>query len=238
MRYLAISHLYLIISPISRYIPHIPLYPTVSRISHAQYPADRPTRTHHASRPEPDATQSQCHPSRASRAHAFILHEQHPFTSLCPSLIHPLDHPLVQAAGASPARGPGQRCGPAAARQARHVAPPLPRCPPRAVRPLRIARTKEQGEDDSSPKRRPQLVSIDSTPLLVFFCGVSQNAAGTSKPGIQLLFNGFANNDDLVALVRRSSLQTDGFMIKDGLASLGHVSCVVSHPLCHPLCHP
>lgn len=44
-------------------------------------------------------------------------------------------------------------------------------------------------------------------------------APGAASKKIQLLFNGFAKNDDLVALVKASSLYEDGFMIKDGLVS-------------------
>eukprot|EP00937_MAST-01D_sp_MAST-1D-sp2_P000672 g672.t1 len=45
--------------------------------------------------------------------------------------------------------------------------------------------------------------------------------AATSGQYIPLLFNGYENNDDLVALVNRSALVRDGlgFMIKDGLVS-------------------
>ena len=49
--------------------------------------------------------------------------------------------------------------------------------------------------------------------------GPAPPPARVAKPVIQLLFNGFSGNADLVALVDTSSMRRDGFMIKDGLVS-------------------
>ena len=52
----------------------------------------------------------------------------------------------------------------------------------------------------------------------------AQTTAEADAENIQLLFNGFSKNADLVALVNASSLRQDGFMIKDGLVSHSYSS--------------
>ena len=63
------------------------------------------------------------------------------------------------------------------------------------------------------------LCNLNGSHVLGWCHRVSREGGRTDAEHIQLLFNGFSKNQDLVALVNASSLRSEGFMIKDGLVS-------------------